>query len=243
MKQILVIENNSNMRRIAGDIPQPATINALTINNRRTGIDATNEIMATSFLENRNINRYKKKQIIYAEGNHPSHLFYIKKGIVKTYKCNAEGKELITGIYSEGDYLGYVPLLQNNVYRDFAVAVEYAELALIPKDEFELVMATNRQMATKFINLLAAGITEKEEKLVGLAYNSLRKKVADALLLLGKKYKNTIKISRDNIAAIAGTATESLIRTLGEFRQEKLIEINDGIIIILNEARLRKMMN
>lgn len=243
MKQILVIDNNSNMRRIAGDIPQPAAVNVLNGNNRRTGTEVTNEIMATSFLENRNINRYKKKQIIYAEGNHPLHLYYIKKGIVKTYKCNGEGKELITGIYGEGDYLGYVALLQKNVYRDFAVAVEYAELALIPKDEFELMMSTSRHMATKFINLLAESIAEKEEMLVGLAYNSLRKKVADALLLLNKKYKNTIKISRDNIAAIAGTATESLIRTLGEFRQEKLIDINDGIIIILNESRLKKMMN
>src|SRR5205823_3760620 len=100
MKQIFVIENSSNMHRMAGDIPLPANGHAIT-NNRRTGIEVTNEIMATSFFENRNINRYKKKQIIYAEGNHPLHLYYIKKGIVKTYKCNAEGKELITGIYGE----------------------------------------------------------------------------------------------------------------------------------------------
>jgi CRP-like cAMP-binding protein len=189
------------------------------------------------------VNKYKKKQVIYAEGNHPVQLFYIKKGIVKTYKCNSEGKELITGIYGEGEYLGYVALLEETVYKDIAVAVEYAELAVIPKDEFEGMMETDWQIARKFINLLAKDITEKEQLLIGLAYNSLRKKVAEALILLSRKYKDAIKISRDNLAAIAGTATESLIRTLGEFRHEKLIDISEGYITIINESKLKTMLN
>jgi CRP-like cAMP-binding protein len=91
--------------------------------------------------------------------------------------------------------------------------------------------------------MLAKDISEKEKLLVGLAYNSLRKKVAEALIFLSRKYKDAIKISRDNLAAIAGTATESLIRTLGEFRQEKLIEISEGYITIVNEAKLKTMLN
>ncbi|HEX6426707.1 MAG TPA: Crp/Fnr family transcriptional regulator, partial [Niastella sp.] len=148
-----------------------------------------------------------------------------------------------TGIYGEGEYLGYVALLEETVYKDVAVAVEYAELAVIPKDEFELLMESDWQIARKFITLLAKDITEKEQLLLGLAYNSLRKKVAEALILLSRKYKDAIKISRDNLAAIAGTATESLIRTLGEFRQEKLIEISEGYITIVNEAKLKTMLN
>jgi CRP-like cAMP-binding protein len=199
--------------------------------------------LIASFNQSANLQKFKKKQVIYAEGNHPSQLFYIKKGIIKTYKCNSEGKELITGIYGEGEFLGYVALLEETVYKDVAVAVEYAELAVIPKDEFEYLMESDWQVARQFINMLAKDISEKEKLLVGLAYNSLRKKVAEALIFLSRKYKDAIKISRDNLAAIAGTATESLIRTLGEFRQEKLIEISEGYITIVNEAKLKTMLN
>lgn len=197
----------------------------------------------TVFTGNRNINKYKKKQIIYSEGNRPQQLFYIKEGIVKTYKCNDAGKELITGIYGPGDFVGYVALLEKTVYKDTAVAVECAELAIIPKDEFEQLIESNLQVARKFMTLLAENVTEKEQLLVGLAYNSLRKKVAEALLFLSKKYKRSITISRDNLAALAGTATESLIRTLAEFRQEKLIDISDGMITIINEVKLKAMVN
>ena len=84
-------------------------------------------------------------------------------------------------------------------------------------------------------------ITRNEKKLLGMAYNSLRKKVAEALVTLHKKYKRPINISRENLAAIAGTATASMIRTLGEFKMEKLIEIKDGAITLLNEEKLENM--
>jgi CRP-like cAMP-binding protein len=86
-------------------------------------------------------------------------------------------------------------------------------------------------------------MTEKNEQLLGLAYNSLRKKVAEALLSLCKKYDAGITISRGNLAAIAGTAPESLIRTLGDFKAEKLIDIKKGIIIIQNEKKLQELIS
>jgi CRP-like cAMP-binding protein len=238
MKRMLVVENNNNeSHKIIESIPTYENGSNMYTRSKQS------DKLAALFLQNTNIIKYKKKQIIYSEGNHPLQLFYIKKGIVKTYKCNNDGKELITGIYGEGEYLGYVALLEETVYKDVAVAVEYAELAVIPKDQFELLMESDWQIARKFITLLAKDITEKEQLLLGLAYNSLRKKVAEALILLNRKYKDSIKISRDNLAAIAGTATESLIRTLGEFRQEKLIVISEGYITIVNEAKLKTMLN
>lgn len=237
MKRLLVVNNSNESPKLMEGMPLFESSTASFA--RKIPPDR----LTTLFTLNTNVNKYKKKQVIYAEGNHPVQLFYIKKGIVKTYKCNSEGKELITGIYSEGEYLGYVALLEETVYKDIAVAVEYAELAVIPKDEFESMMETDWQVARKFINLLAKDITEKEQLLIGLAYNSLRKKVAEALILLSRKYKDAIKISRDNLAAIAGTATESLIRTLGEFRHEKLIDISEGYITIINEGKLKTMLN
>ncbi|OQP65007.1 hypothetical protein A4R26_14955 [Niastella populi] len=237
MKRLLAVENNNKENH---NIMESIH---LYDNGANTYMRKQPDRLMASFNQNTSLQKFKKKQIIYTEGNHPSQLFYIKKGIVKTFKCNSEGKELITGIYGEGEFLGYVALLEETVYRDIAVAVEYAELAVIPKDEFELLMETDWQIARQFINMLARDISEKEKLLLGLAYNSLRKKVAEALILLSKKYKDAIKISRDNLAAIAGTATESLIRTLGEFRQEKLIDISEGYITIVNEAKLKTMLN
>jgi CRP/FNR family cyclic AMP-dependent transcriptional regulator len=202
-----------------------------------------------SFREGRNINRYKKKQVIYSEGNRPSRLFYIQKGKVKIYKANESGKELVVGLYNEGDFLGYIALLEGTAYKETAEAMEETEIAVIPKEDFEELMNNNREIAQKFIRLLARNVTDKEEQLLRLAYNSLRKKVADALITLQEKYdpddtgKFSIDISRENLATIAGTATESLIRTLGDFKSEHLIEIKEGAIRILEGKRLSGMLN
>jgi DNA-binding response OmpR family regulator len=193
--------------------------------------------------DNRDISKYKRKQIIYVEGNRPARLYYIKKGKVKTYKTNEEGKELIVGIYGEGDFLGYVALLEGTVYKERAEAMENTELAIIPKDEFDALMSTRQEVVTRFLTMLARNITEKEQLLLNLAYNSLRKKVADALITVNRKYKTGINLSRENLAAIAGTATASMIRTLSEFKSEKLIDINEGSITILNEKELENLLN
>jgi CRP-like cAMP-binding protein/CheY-like chemotaxis protein len=197
----------------------------------------------------RNINHYKKKQPIYTEGNHPNRLYYIQKGKVKTCKTNDAGKELTVGLFNEGDFFGYNALLEETVYKETAEAIEDTEVSIIPKEEFENLLNSNREVMHKFIKLLAKNVTEKENQLLGLAYNSLRKRVADALLTLQEKYqkenqdKFSIHISREDLANIAGTATESLIRTLSDFKSENLVEIKDGNIIISNQKKLAAMLN
>ncbi len=199
--------------------------------------------------EGRNINHYRKKQIIYTEGNHPGRMFYVVNGKVKTFKSNDDGKELTVGLYSEGEFFGYIALLENGVYRESAEAMEDAEIALIPRDDFEQLINNNSEVSRKFIKMLAHNVVEREEQLLNLAYNSLRKRVADALITLQRKYQKTgeehfsIHISREDLANIAGTATESLIRTLSDFRTEKLIDIKDGNIILVNEKKLHAMLN
>ncbi len=221
------------------------------------GIEGLNQLMNVaggknvlqSFREGRNINKYKKKQIIYSEGNRPSRLFYIQKGKVRIFKSNENAKELAVGLYNEGDFLGYIALLEGTSYKETAEAMEDSELAIIPKEDFENLIHYNREIAELFIKLLAKNVSEKEEQLLGLAYNSLRKKVADAIIALNKKYNPSndpgfsIHISRENLATIAGTATESLIRTLSDFKNEQLIDIKEGYISILNEKKLFNMLN
>ncbi len=205
--------------------------------------------MMKSLVENRSTNSYKKKQVIYKEGNHPTQLYYVLSGKIKTFRSNDDGKELVTDLYSAGDFLGHIALLQGGIYKETAEAIDECELAIIPKKEFEDLLSNSKEVAQKFINLLAKNISDKEHHLLNLAYNSLRKKVADALVILKKKYQLSdstpfsIDISRENLANIAGTATESLIRTLSDFKSEKLIDIKDGQITIVNDKKLEGMIN
>ena len=211
--------------------------------------DAGREDALKALSEDRNINHYKKKQLIYSEGNHPLRLYFVQKGKVKTFKSNDDGKELTVGLFREGDFFGYISLLENTVYRETAEAMEESQVAIIPRDEFESLINENPEVARRFIRMLASNVSEKEDQLIGLAYNSLRKRVADALMTLQRKYHRSnaepfsIHISREDLANIAGTATESLIRTLSDFRAEKLIDIRDGYIVILNEKKLVGMLN
>ena len=203
-----------------------------------------------SLVDNRQSNRYKKKETIYTEGNHCSGIYYILDGKVKTYKTNDAGKVLATDLYDTGDIFGYNTIFDGSAHQDYAVALENTELVLIPKKDFITLLNNNHHATHKFIKLLANNISTQEQKLIGIAFNSLRKKVADALILLYNKYANhdehefSINISRDHLASIAGTATESLVRTLGDFRDEKLIEVGkDGRITILNKYKLENLQN
>ncbi|GAB4492308.1 MAG: response regulator [Raineya sp.] len=196
-----------------------------------------------NLLSDRKVFSYKKKQIIYSEGNEASKMFFVKKGKIKTYQSNPDGKEFITGIFCEGDFFAYIPILEDTPHTDTAETLEECELISIPRNDFLALLHQKQSVAQKFIRMLAGAVAEKEKFLLGMAYNSLRKRVADALIILWEKYKNKagMQISRDNLASIVGTATESLIRTLSEFKQEGLIEIVEGKIIIKNIQKLANL--
>ncbi len=192
---------------------------------------------------------FKKKQMVYTEGHRPVCLFFVVKGKLKTFKLNDDGKELITSIYKEGDFLGYTALLEETMYNDNAEALEDAEVMLIPRSDFTALLNSDGQVAKKFIKILSHNLSEKEEQLVNLAYNSLRKRVANGLLHVYEKFKTApadrpkLEMSREDLAQVVGTATESLIRTLSDFKNEKLIEIKEGKISILDETKLKNLLN
>jgi len=194
-------------------------------------------------------NQYKKKQRVYSEGNHPHSLYYLNSGKIRTYKINELGKELTISLYNAGDFFGYNALLENSVYKETAETLEESEISTIRREDFEILINNNKKVAHKFIKLLAHNVSEKEEQLINLAYNSLRKRVADSIIVLSKKYKKEsnpdfiIYISREDLAHIAGTTTESLIRTLSDFKNEKLIEAEAGYVKVLNEKKLLEMLN
>lgn len=201
-----------------------------------------------AFVANRNINQYGKRDRIYSEGNHPDCVYYILSGKVMTFKLNSDGKELVTGLYGGGDFLGYAAVLGSSVYRSYAEALDNSELAVIPRADFEELVWSDPDILRRFTQMLVATLAEKENQLLGLAYNSLRKKVAVALIMILEKFQKElapaqgIGITRDNLAAIAGTATESLIRTLSDFREEKIIAMTDGMINITDREKLDQIV-
>jgi len=224
--------------------------------NLPANIDGVNELIGAldskkslkELTEQSNTNTYKKKQLIYKEGNNPHYLYYIISGKVKTYKTHDDGKDLVMDLYNTGDFLGYLALLEGGAYKENAETMDETELALIPRKDFEELIHNNQDISRKFIAILAKNLAEKEDHLLGIAYNTLRKKVAEALISLQKKYHINkaepflIDISRDDLATIAGTASESLIRTLSDFKGEHLIDIKAGKVIITDEKKLQNLI-
>lgn len=206
--------------------------------------------MQEAFTAEKETQTFQKKQAIYSEGHRPFRLYHLDNGKVKVYRTNDDGKDLITAICQAGDFFGYTALLDGTVYQDTAEALEQSEISSISREQFENLMNGNPEVTQQVIKMLAGNVQEKEQQILGIAYNSLRKKVAEALMRLHGKYPSEdpsasplLHISRDNLAAIAGTAKESLIRTLGDFRDEGLIEIKDHDITILQEKRIAEMAN
>ena len=186
---------------------------------------------------------FRAKNFIYLQYGSPTYLYYIKKGQVKTFKTNEDGKELITGLYKENEFFGYHSLLKEDEYSDSAIAVVETELNLIPKEEFHDLIKNRREVANEFIKMLSKEVMDKEKELLSLAYNSVKKRVADGLLKYFDKYSQEysrgLQIPREDLANIAGTSTESVIRTLSEFKKDGLISSEGKTIYIQEEEELR----
>ncbi|GAB4049787.1 response regulator [Spirosoma litoris] len=196
-----------------------------------------------SLSADRKTHSVRKKQYVYSEGDEPTRLYFLKSGKVKTVRNTTDGKELITGIYNTGEFFGYFALFEKGDYTDSAITLEDSELVYIPKEDFLQLVSVNPEVSQQFIKLLAGRVGEREHQLLSMAYNSLRRRVADTLLRLNEQQPDTIiQLSRDDLAALTGTATESLIRTLSEFKQDGLIEIFPpmGAIRLVKPEKLRR---
>jgi CRP/FNR family cyclic AMP-dependent transcriptional regulator len=182
----------------------------------------------------------RKKQDIYLEGDEPTRVYFVKAGRVKTLKSTDSGKELITGFYGPGEFFGYLPLLQQTAHSDSAVAVDETELVYIPKDDFSQLLLRNPEVGQQFIRLLAGRVSAREEQLLAMAYSSIRRRVADKLQLHAQAGPDAaIQYSRDDLAGLVGTAPESLIRTLSEFKADGLVELLPKSIRVLQPEKLR----
>ena len=193
--------------------------------------------------KDKKVKNYKKKTEVFAEGDTPMHVFFVKSGNIKIYKSHPDGKELITSICNANEFFGYEAILENGPYKESAMSMQDSELTIISKNDF-LTLLQSQDVSASFISLLCRKVTEKENQLLNLAYNSVRQRTAEALLKVSqlKDEKNNISISRDDLAKMVGTASESVIRVLSDFKDEGLIEIEGGKIKIINPAKIEKVV-
>jgi CheY-like chemotaxis protein/CRP-like cAMP-binding protein len=187
----------------------------------------------------------EKGDYIYRDGDHSNKIYLILKGVVKSHVMDESGKELITRLYKADDFLGFNSLNDTIPYEESATAVESAELAAISKHELKAVLGNSQNVSLELMNILSDNLAEVKEQLLQMAYSSVRRKTAQTILqfakVLNKKQDEAIKISRNDLASVAGIATESLIRTLSGFKKEGLIEIEGRNISILDIQKLQSI--
>jgi len=192
--------------------------------------------------KNKKVRHYSRKDTIFYDTDTPYGLYFVNEGKVKTVIADEYGKELVTEIYGPGDFFGYIPLLEDQPYKESAVAIEDCSLSIIPKDDFLRLLNRNRDVASVFMKMLSNQVSEKEERLLRLAYGSVRERTAEAILtLMEKDGSSEISISRDDLATVVGTATESLIRMLSEFKTDGYVSIDGRKITVTNEEKLKRL--
>ncbi len=209
------------------------------------------EAKANSDLENltadKQVKTYHKKDPIFWEDDYPNWVYLIHSGKIKTFKTNEDAKDYITGIHQAGDFIGYLGIMQDTNYTESAIALENSELVRIPKDEFLSLLHTNKDVSYKFLQMLSNNLSEKENQLLSIAYDTVRRRVAETLLKLKEQYQEedngnfSVPLTREELAGMVGTAKESVIRILTEFKEDSLIDIKGRKITLLDEKRLTKM--
>jgi CheY-like chemotaxis protein len=196
--------------------------------------------------ENRETRRFAPKQSIYEQGGIPRYLYLITKGNVKCFQANDLGKELITHVFREGQFFGHLALVQNQPYIESAVAINDVEVQLIPKEDFQKLLFSNSDFSAQFIKMIANETLDIEQQLLDVAYGSVRKKVANALLTLATDTDLSnnlivLDMSREDLSKVVGIAKETLIRTLSDFKSEGLIDLENNSIHVVDADGLRKM--
>lgn len=192
---------------------------------------------------------YLKKEILFWEGDHAHSLYFIEKGAIKTYKSTEKGKELVTGLYRAGDFIGQLSLLnKDRKYVENAIVIEDAELSAIPRNAFIKLLYGNAAVSQKFINMISNNLIHMQTQLIDMAFSTVRQRAAKVLLelfdkgMINNKRNGGMGIPRDDFAGMIGTATETAIRTLSDFKDEGLIRTGKGRrIVLLNKNALIKI--
>ncbi len=237
------------LRAIEARLKKVKTI--IPLSESATDVSAVHEALA--FLDlptwdgEKKTQMHAKKQVIYAEGDHPIRLYFLAKGKVKTYHTNKDGKYFITSFIQEGEFFGFVDILESQAYRESAEALEESQIISVSAADFLHRIKENIHLEVFFRKALTSYLLKNEKLMVEMAYQSLRMRVAMVLVELAQTYGTNnaeplvIKLSREDLASRVGTATESVIRTLSDFKKEGYLDVKGGEMTLKNIQGLAKL--
>jgi CRP-like cAMP-binding protein len=193
---------------------------------------------------------YRKGDMVFYVEDRPAGLYCVRQGNIKLYKVGTDGREQIIRLVGPGDVLGYRSLISGTPYASFAMAIDEAHVCFIPRSEFVNLLSGDANFSMRMMGLLSSELRTAEERMVDLAQKPVRERLAETLVLLQEKYGTEedgeslgIRLTREEIANIVGTATESVIRLLSEFNKEGLIEIRGRKLVIADREGLLAVAN
>lgn len=188
---------------------------------------------------------FKKGENIYEKGKKSNFFYLVKRGVIKAYRIDRQGKELITELYKDDDFFGNHAHDLHSSYEDYATAMEDSQVYVLSREEFRKILASNPRISLQLVEILNNNLIELKRQLMDMAYGSVRRKTAKTILLFARRIKKhplkSIRISRADLAGVAGMAPESLIRTLSDFKREGLIEIEGRNIKLLDVESLENI--
>lgn len=182
---------------------------------------------------------YKKNQPLFIEGNLPRGVFCMYQGKVKIFTRGDSGKEQIIHIAKEGEVIGFRAMFSGDPYKLSATTLEESNICFITKENFLDMIDTNATLRKGIMKELSKELGERAVFITNMSQKSVRERLAYSLLILGDIYKpDLINLSREDLANFVGTATETLIRLLKDFKDEGLIEIHARKLEVLDDNKL-----
>lgn len=220
----------------------------MCLGRKRSLFGDLNGEMLCTIDKNKSTIQHDKGQLLFLEGTMPLGLFCINEGKVKIYKTGESGKEQIIRIAQKGDFIGYRALLSDETYASSAAILEEAKVCFIPKESFAQVLNNDTDFRNKLMKAVCHELGVVEQKVADLSQKSVRERLAGTLLMLketygieGEKSENlNISLTREDLANLVGTATETVIRLLSEFNKDGLIELKGKKIRILQVEKLAR---
>ncbi|MEM6844260.1 MAG: Crp/Fnr family transcriptional regulator [Bacteroidota bacterium] len=213
--------------------------------------NALHKDQLTNISENKSCTVYRKGQILFHEGTRPLGVFCINQGKVKVYKLGYDGKEQIISIAREGGLLGYKALIAEDTYNVSAETLEDCTICFLPKSTFLHALQNSSSFNERIMKQVCHELGTMSEKLTDQAQRSVRERLAITLLKLRDTYgidahedgPIEINLTRDDLANIVGTATETLIRLLNEFKKDGYVTTKGRKIRIEDPSGLAKTAN
>ncbi|MEG9328339.1 cAMP-binding domain of CRP or a regulatory subunit of cAMP-dependent protein kinases [Salinimicrobium catena] len=213
----------------------------------KTNLDHTGEVenleeLRTYFTSYGESIQIEKHEELFRETRHASYVYLVDQGLVKCFRLDEYGKELITGISKKDDFLGFYSFKVPGQYPETAEALEETTLFRISSEEFIHTLLQSQNLTVEFAQLISENLSIMKTHLLDMAYSSVLKKTTNTILEFAENIQGDpqqfIRISRSDLASVAGISTESFIRSLSSLKKEGLIDIVGRDIKILNLQKL-----